>query len=67
MNPTKYVIAYYVMTVDVTVDLAPEQFTLSISGAVNFSPASISAYDPINNVGVPVTVITKSGSSLQVI
>ena len=55
VNARRFVIPYYVMTRDVMQDLSPEQFTVQIRG-INPTGATITAYDPINDRIVPVTV-----------
>ncbi|MEY2834135.1 MAG: hypothetical protein RLZZ574_3395, partial [Cyanobacteriota bacterium] len=54
-NSKKFVIPYYVMTRDVMKDLQPEEFTLQIKG-INTNQVSVSAYDPMNDTNIPVTV-----------
>jgi hypothetical protein len=54
-NAGRFVIPYYVMTRDVTQSLTPEPFTIGFKG-VNAVTARVSAYDPVNDTAVPVTV-----------
>ena len=63
VNAHRFVIPYYVMTVNIAQPLAPETFTIDFTG-VNGTGATITAYDPLNNVTVPVT--TNSASSNEV-
>lgn len=56
----RFVIPYYVMTRDVYKDLAPEAFTVAVSG-FNGNRAKITAYDPMNDRAVPVKVVAKNG------
>jgi hypothetical protein len=62
-NATTLKIAYYVMTRDFRTTLAPEQFVVTLSG-VNGSTSSFDAYDPINDADVPVTVYTRTATSV---
>jgi hypothetical protein len=55
VNSHKFVIAFYVMTRDVTKDLAPEEFTIELSGLKEAS-VTVSSYDPIRDRTVPVRV-----------
>jgi hypothetical protein len=63
VNAHRFVIPYYVMTRDVTKDLAPEQFTLTVGG-LHGDGATVTAYDPIQNRPVPVTVVKRAPNSL---
>lgn len=65
VNAKRFVVPYYVMTRDVTKDLAPEQFTVQING-VRGSGASVTAYDPIKNRTVPVVVNSRGANSLSI-
>lgn len=65
VNGQKFVIQYYVMTRDVLDTLQPEAYTLSIGG-VNGDAASVTAYDPINDLSVPVTVLASADTTLKV-
>jgi hypothetical protein len=53
VNAHKFVLAYYVMTRDVTKSLAPEQYTVKLKG-LHAKGARMSSYDPIRNVSVAV-------------
>ena len=64
VNAKRFVIPYYVMTRDIMKDLNPEKFTVEIKG-VKGSNASVTAYDPINDKTVPVTVKKKGADSLS--
>ena len=64
VNARKFVIAYYVMTRDVKQALAPEEFTVTVSG-FNATGAKFTAYDPINDKAVPVKV--KGGAGGKVV
>jgi hypothetical protein len=64
VNSKRFVIHYYVMTRDVLKDLSPEQFTICISG-INGTAAIVSAYDPIKNKNVPVSILSKTASRLK--
>jgi hypothetical protein len=55
VNANRFVIPYYVMTRDVTQSFAPEPFTIGLKG-VNAARVHVSAYDPLNDAAVPVTV-----------
>ena len=63
VNGSRFVIPYYVMTVDVLKTLPPEKFTLEIGG-LKGNGATITAYDPIKNREVPVKVNTRAPNSL---
>ncbi|HEY9667892.1 MAG TPA: hypothetical protein V6C91_13860 [Coleofasciculaceae cyanobacterium] len=65
VNSKRFVIPYYVMTRDVTKDLPPEQFTVQIKG-IKGNSASVTAYDPINDKNVRVSVTGKSADTLSV-
>lgn len=63
VNANRFVIPYYVMTRDLTTDLTPETFTLQLSGFKGAS-ALVTAYDPINNSNVPVTVLNRTAQAI---
>jgi hypothetical protein len=63
-NRSRFVIAYYVMTRDVTKDQEPEEFALRIGGLVG-EGAEVSAYDPIKDEAVPVTVSGRGEGALD--
>ncbi len=65
VNSKRFIIPYYVMTRDVTKDLLPEEFTVQIKG-IKGKGASVTAYDPINDKDVPVTVKDKEAGILLV-
>ncbi|MDF2921870.1 MAG: putative glycosyl hydrolase [Paenibacillaceae bacterium] len=64
VNDHKFVIPYYVMTRDVTRNLAPEEYTLQLSG-IKGTAAAVTVYDPINNMEVPVQVNSSTGNTLN--
>ncbi|MHB1456888.1 MAG: hypothetical protein ACYC0V_08250 [Armatimonadota bacterium] len=64
VNSKRFVIPYYVMTRDIRKDLAPEEFTVQVSG-INGKKAAVSAYDPINNRQVLVKVVIRSVDKLK--
>lgn len=64
INSKRFVIPYYVMTRDVRKDLAPEEFTVQVSG-INGKKAVVSVYDPINNRQVPVKVVIRATDRLK--
>ena len=55
INAHRFVIPYYVMTRNLAQPLIPEKFTLKLGG-IHGSRATITAYDPLNDAVVPVTV-----------
>ncbi len=68
VNAHRFVIPYYVMTRNVMPNgqmesFTPEQFTFTVSG-VNGASSTVTAYDPINNVSIPVTVRHSDSSTL---
>lgn len=65
VNAQRFIIPYYVMTRDITKDLAPEQFMVQIKG-LKGEGASLTAYDPINNKDIPVVVNNKGADTLSV-
>jgi hypothetical protein len=52
------------MTRDLTGDLAPEQYTIQLSG-VNGDSASVSIYDPKNNSNISFTKVASSSTMLR--
>jgi hypothetical protein len=64
VNAKRFVIPYYVMTVDERNTLSPEYFTVTIVG-IDGTTAAVSAYDPMNDAQVPVTVNQRATSSVQ--
>jgi hypothetical protein len=65
VNPHRFVIPYYVMTRDILASFHPERFTVRFAG-IRGTGADVSAYDPINNVSVPLAVTYRDSSSLSV-
>jgi hypothetical protein len=65
VNAARFVIPYYVVTRDVLATLAPEEFTVTIDG-LRGTGAAVTAYDPLRDAAVPVTVVAASASSLTV-
>ena len=63
INSRRFVIPYYVMTMDVMKDLSPEDFTMTIQG-LHGTGATVTAYDPLKDVSVPVTVTARKADSL---
>lgn len=80
VNPRRFAIAYYVVTRDVyhvyngglsggaQYDYPPAHFQVSLSGLVGRG-ATITAYDPLHNTSIPVTVLSSndSGATLDLI
>lgn len=64
VNSRRFVIPYYVMTRDIRKDLAPEEFTIQISG-IRGQKAAAFVYDLMNNENIPVKIITRSVDSLK--
>ena len=64
VNAKRFVIPYYVATVNELDSLIPEYFTLTISG-LNAVGALFSAYDPINDAVMPVSVNTTTTNGAQ--
>jgi hypothetical protein len=64
VNAHKFVIGYYVMTRDVTKDLAPEPYTVTLSG-LKGSMAKVRVYDPLEDREVPVEVKDRGAHRLQ--
>lgn len=62
-NSSRFVIPYYVITRDITQDLPPEQYTVTVSGLKGLQ-AQVSAYDPLKNVQVSVSVTRRTANSL---
>ncbi len=63
-NAQRFVIPYYVMTRDVMQDLVPEQYTIQIQG-LQGEGALVTAYDPINDKIIPVTIMGCDQNSLS--
>lgn len=64
VNNKRFVVPYYVMTRDVRNELAPEEYTIRISG-INGKKAAVSVYDPINDRRVPVKIIIRTADGLK--
>jgi hypothetical protein len=64
-NAHKFVIPYYVITRDVTRSLAPESYTVRLSG-LNGKQAVVRAYDPLQDKAVAVKVRSETTDSLTV-
>jgi hypothetical protein len=76
VNASTFVIPYYVMTRNITqvyqpnatgghqYDLPTETFSLNLSG-VHGKYASVTVYDPINNVNVPFTITSRGDNTLS--
>jgi len=60
VNPKRILCFYYVQTRDIMQDLAPETFTISITGVD--TAAEVTAYDPIGDKAVPANVVGRTGS-----
>ncbi len=66
VNARKFVIAYYVMTRDIKQALAPEEFTVTLSG-LNAVGATFSAYDPLNDQAPPVEAAVGADGKLVLV
>ncbi len=66
VNRKRFVIPYYVMTYDVTKELAPEEYTVRIRG-IDGRGASVDAYDPMADVQVPSKIESGDADGLTVI
>jgi hypothetical protein len=66
INAHRFVIPYYVMTRNPVQPLVPEAFTLKIQG-IHGSGATITAYDPLNDAVVPVTVKSVGTNSVTIV
>jgi hypothetical protein len=64
VNSQRFVIPYYVMTRDVTKNLLPEQFAIQIS-KLKAQDATVSAYDPMNDRTLPVTINSRGRDFLN--
>lgn len=64
VNASRFVIAYYVMTRDVTITPKPEDFTVTLSG-LKGTGAEIDVYDPINDRAVPFSVDHQTTTTIQ--
>jgi hypothetical protein len=63
VNAHRFVIPYYVMTRNIAQPLTPESFQIAFTG-VQAKGASVSVYDPLNDVAVPVVVNSATGDKL---
>ncbi len=63
VNPHRFVIPYYVMTRDVMRDLPAEAFTVKIGG-IHALGATVTAYDPLRDQPVPVTVTARQTNAV---
>ncbi len=63
-NASRFVIPYYVITKDMRASLAPEAYTVILRG-LNGSNAVVSAYDPVNDAAVPVTITALDRSRIS--
>jgi hypothetical protein len=54
---------YYVMTRNIAQPLTPESFQIAFTG-IHAKRASVSVYDPLNDVAVPVVVNSAAGDKL---
>lgn len=64
VNARRFVVAYYVMTRDVTKPLPPEEYVVRIGG-VHAAGCSVSAYDPVLNRAVAVQHARKRDGTLE--
>ena len=64
VNAHRFVIPYYVMTRNIAQPLSPESFVIDFTG-VQATGATVSAYDPLNNVLVPVAINSATGNELN--
>jgi len=60
VNAHRFVIPYYVMTRNIAQPLTPESFKIKFTG-VHAKGATVSVYDPLNDVSVPVVVDSAVG------
>ena len=65
VNARKFIIAYYVLTRDVTRTLPPEKYTVRLSGLWG-KHATLRVYDPLTDKAVPLTVDAAGSDSLTV-
>lgn len=63
-NRQRHVVAYYVMTRDVRVDLPPEIYRVTIGGVG--TRAQVRSYDPIKDRDVPVAVVSSGADVITV-
>jgi hypothetical protein len=64
VNAHKFVIPYYVMTRDIKKNLAPEEYTIQISG-IKGEGAEVRGYDAMGDREVPVTINSQGNNSLN--
>lgn len=64
VNTAKFIIPYYVMTRNITKDLNPEKFTITIKG-VDGIKAHVSAYDPIKDQAAPIKIVRRRSNSIK--
>jgi hypothetical protein len=64
-NRHRFVIPYYVMTRDITKELPPEQFTITIQG-IDGRRSSVTSYDPMVDRKVPIDVKASTSNALTV-
>jgi hypothetical protein len=64
VNAHKFVIPYYVMTRDVTKEFAPEKYRVRLKG-LNEKGATISVYDPLSEVSIPIRAEGMNGDRLS--
>ena len=57
-------IPYYVMTRDLTKDLAPEEFTVQIRG-IDGRRATVASYDPIADRDLPLDIKSATSDELS--
>ena len=55
VNAHRFIIPYYVMTRNIAQPLIPESFEIEFTG-IHTKGATMSVYDPLNDVSVPLTV-----------
>ncbi|MFN8445067.1 MAG: hypothetical protein U0175_30045 [Caldilineaceae bacterium] len=63
VNTHRFVVPYYVMTRDLTVDLGQEDFTLQLSG-IDGNHTTVNVYDPMHDQAIPVLVHDRTDTSL---
>ena len=64
VNSHRFVVPYYVMTRDVTNDLAPEKFAIQISN-LKTQGTTVSVYDPMHDRTLPVTIDRRGSNFLK--
>ena len=63
VNEHRFVIAYYVMTRDVVAELAPERYTVTLTGIAS-RRARVRGYDPITYGDVPASIDGRTEESI---